>query len=295
MPQSVRSLLVRVVANSVSDSDEIDRPGSPQADALEWIVSSDPAYLCPEDPALIPRYTMAVFYYSTLGDRWTQCSAPTDFASPEAIAAANANCNIEPLAGSGSDAWLTPSSVCAWGGVVCDPGGDGDVIILDMGTLTKHDESFGLAVSKHFTPILTSLFFAVVSIPFYDATEANGLAGTIASELRELADLRELSLETGVISGVIPTAITELSDLEIIDLNFNLIGGPIPEGIYSLPNLQQLDLNDNALTGTISSSIGELTGLTFFQVQNNQLRGEIPSSMGDLFNLGKLLCFNTEI
>lgn len=48
-----------------------------------------------------------------------QCSAPSDFEDQSAIDAANADCRILAPGGS-SDAWLTPSQECDWGGVVCN-------------------------------------------------------------------------------------------------------------------------------------------------------------------------------
>jgi hypothetical protein len=128
----LRSLLIRVLVNTVSDSTVVDTEGTPQNQALDWIINQDTRFLCPGDPNLISRYGMAVFYYSTRGDRWSQCSAPTDLTDPIAIEQANTACTIQPFPDSGSDAWLTPSDVCLWGGIVCnDLGG---VELMDLGT-----------------------------------------------------------------------------------------------------------------------------------------------------------------
>jgi hypothetical protein len=110
----------------------LDTPGTPQHSASNWLINEDTRYICPDDPSLVQRYTLAVVYYSTNGNRWTQCNAPNDFADPASIAAANANCALEPFPGTGSDAWLTPDSECRWGGVVCGP--FGSAITLDIGT-----------------------------------------------------------------------------------------------------------------------------------------------------------------
>jgi hypothetical protein len=120
--------LVRVILNTVSDSAIIDTEGTPQYQAADWIINQDALFLCPGDPNLIPRYGMAVFYYSTRGERWLQCSAPTDLSDPAAIEQANTVCTIQPFPDSGSDAWLTPSDICQWGGIVCDDGGAVDII-----------------------------------------------------------------------------------------------------------------------------------------------------------------------
>jgi hypothetical protein len=126
-----RALLVRIVLNTVTNPDVLSTPGTPQNDALDWIVNQDTRYLCPNDPALKRRYSAAVFYFGTRGSRWLNCNAPDDLSNPESIAAANEACTIEPLPDSGSDAWLTPSSECFWGGIVCDE--SGNVVRIEFG------------------------------------------------------------------------------------------------------------------------------------------------------------------
>jgi hypothetical protein len=78
------------------------------------------------------RYGLAVFYYSTRGDRWLNCSAPASFNDTAAIDAANAACSIQAFPDSGSDAWLTPGDECQWGGVVCSD--NGSVEVIDIGS-----------------------------------------------------------------------------------------------------------------------------------------------------------------
>jgi hypothetical protein len=126
-----RSLLIRKILNSVSNSNDLDTPGTPQNTAANWIINQDTRFVCPGNPTLIQRYSLAVLYYSTDGNRWTQCNAPSNFDDPASIAVANANCAIEPFPGTGSDAWLTPGSECQYGGVVCGP--FGTVTTLDIG------------------------------------------------------------------------------------------------------------------------------------------------------------------
>ena len=119
----LRALLIRVRINAVSSPNDLNNPATPQAMALDWITNLDSRFLCPDDPQLKQRYSLAAFYYSTRGNRWNMCDAPDNFLDPLEIAAANARCMIEPMPGTGSDAWLTPSDECAWGGVVCDSNG----------------------------------------------------------------------------------------------------------------------------------------------------------------------------
>lgn len=117
----------------MSNPEDFDEPGTPQNLALEWILNEDTAYLCPQDESLVQRYVLAVFYYSTRGDRWRECSAPKDFSDPVSIALANAACTIQ-VEGGDSDAWLTPSAECAWGGLACDI--QSEIIRIEMGKYT---------------------------------------------------------------------------------------------------------------------------------------------------------------
>ena len=53
--------------------------GTPQKAALDWLVDIDAYQVCPDDPNALQRYTLAVFYYSTLGDEWLDCSVTPNF------------------------------------------------------------------------------------------------------------------------------------------------------------------------------------------------------------------------
>jgi len=207
-------------------------------------------HLCPQDAQLIQRYVVAVFYFSTRGDRWVQCSAPTTSTSAAeseaALQAANTMCMLDVVGyDSGTNAWLTPDTECSWGGVGCNE--KNEVVQIEM--------------------------------------EQNGVAGTLPHELSRLQHLRNLVLEEGILTGTIPTELGKIQTLEQIDFNFNLLQGSIPEELYSLGNLRQLDLNDNELTGAISTRVGELSQLTFFQLENNLFTGMVPTQMGALTSL----------
>ncbi len=128
---AVRDLLIRIFINTVSDSNVVGTDSTPQGQAANWLINEDTRFLCPESPSLKSRYALAVFYYSTRGDRWLECSAPASFNNTAAIDAANTACNIQSFPDSGSDAWLTPSDECQWGGVVCND--DGNVEIVNIG------------------------------------------------------------------------------------------------------------------------------------------------------------------
>lgn len=117
--ESERAASLSILVKSISTASEVDTPGTPQNLASDWLINSDPLYVCPDDPRVTQRYVMGVFYFSTRGNRWRSCNAPTDFGDPAAIDAANEGCIIA-LPEGGSDAWLTPGDECNWGGLLCD-------------------------------------------------------------------------------------------------------------------------------------------------------------------------------
>jgi len=242
-----RAAAITDILRQVSNPIDFIAPFSPQSQSLRWITEEDSLYLCPDDPFLVQRYTMAVFYFSTDGPNWVECSAPDDLSDPASIAEANANCALEVEIGQGgTDAWLTPVSECQWGGVACDP------VSSDM-----------------------------ERIEF----EKNNLAGTIPRELQELSELRFLHMEEGRTGGTIPPELGNLSNLLELDMNFNALTGSIPANMYNLANLLEFDMNDNNLSGKISPDIQKMAKLTFLQFHRNQFTGSIPAEVGNLDRL----------
>ncbi|KAL3786140.1 hypothetical protein HJC23_010714, partial [Cyclotella cryptica] len=258
LSESSRSEQIREIINSVSLKDDLVDPTSPQSLALDWITNKDSLRICPGNKTrLIQRYVAAVFYFSTGGGSWKQCNAPKDFDDPVSVERANAECQIEmntfPDQTSGSQAWLTASSECEWGGLAC-------------------------------LPETSSCSFCLGELSF----ENNGLIGTIPSELKEWVELRRLALQQGGLRGTIPTELSSLSNLLVFDLDYNELSGTLSaELLESWKDLKELDLNNNSLSGTISSRIGRLTDLRFLQLDSNDFTGTLPSQLGDL----KMLIF----
>jgi hypothetical protein len=105
-------VLIETRLKEVSDATALSTSGTPQNLAQNWLINLDPYYVCPLDDKLVQRFALAVFYYSTEGDDWAKCSAPTDFTDQAAIDAAVANCPGNP--------WLMDVSECAWAGAICN-------------------------------------------------------------------------------------------------------------------------------------------------------------------------------
>lgn len=127
-PDERARILTRLI-EEVSTVDDLKQDGSPQNKALEWIVNLDLSEVCPSDDAavqqlIVQRYVMAVFYYSTNGDEWKECSAPNRF-TVNTITNADAECGLTTTNATqifpndlrGSNSWLSDGDVCTWGGL----------------------------------------------------------------------------------------------------------------------------------------------------------------------------------
>lgn len=127
--QLERAQLLTDIATQASG--RIER-GSPQDLALEWLIQIDPYSVCPDDPKVLQRYILAVFYFSTNGNNWEQCSAPQNPNDLNSVNVANDNCSVTttPITGGQSNptflpttegrlAWLTPVYECEWAGITC--------------------------------------------------------------------------------------------------------------------------------------------------------------------------------
>ena len=148
MTQVERRGQISATIATVSKVEDLNMAGSPQNMALDWLINKDAMYSCPEDENLVQRYVVAVFYYSSIGDEWLQCSAPDELENPDSIEKANANCNIEDESpdGGGTDAWLTPVSECQWAGLACQRSIGNVLVRIDFGEFVfgEHESLYEL-------------------------------------------------------------------------------------------------------------------------------------------------------
>jgi hypothetical protein len=106
------------IVDNVSDAADIQTPLTPQRDAFIWLIDSDSAQVCPEEPtSVISRYVLAVLYFSTSGDDWFECNAE--------LSSILAPCESD------SARYLSAESVCQWFNVACD--GDDNIISISLG------------------------------------------------------------------------------------------------------------------------------------------------------------------
>ncbi|CAI8585938.1 unnamed protein product [Vicia faba] len=137
------------------------------------------------------------------------------------------------------------STFCSWHGVTCGGGGRGN----------------GRVVSLNVTGLR---------------------GGELASSIRELSELRVLSIPENIFFGEIPVSLMNLSG--------NAFSGSIPDGFIFSKNMKIVDLSDNQFSGSIpvNDSVG-CDSLRHLKLSHNFLTGEIPPQFGKCRNLRTLL------
>ena len=204
---------------------------SPQYRAFQWVRSNPPSAVELEINPLrfVQKYALAVFFYSTNGENWTE-----------------------------SDGWLTTQDECGWfstgDGRICDSMGRITEIALKKNNLNGQIPAEILLLSD------TLKSFRV---------NGNSLTGTIPSKVfgggsnNAMTRLQEFHVHFNSMSGAIPSDLSGLPKLQSMRLGNNKFIGSIPSELSNLAtNLERLELSSNKLWGNIPFQLGELSGLS---------------------------------
>mmetsp|Transcript_341 Transcript_341/g.455 ORF Transcript_341/g.455 Transcript_341/m.455 type:complete len:811 (-) Transcript_341:153-2585(-) len=324
---ATREQFLMEVFVACSGEGPLNDPNSPQSEAADYIINTDPLSVNPctfTDPsqftALQQRYALVVFFFALGGDNW--------------------------LINSG---WLGGTSVCIdWFGLACNSDGLVSSILLSRNNLIGQippeikaliglelfqviengingtvPTEFGLLQGLigfdiesnefegeiFFDEIfnLNNIIFFRVSdngftgtVPWIDVVDsfpdvvqfwiaANRFEGSIGKQIGQLQSLESFFGYNNSLTGFIPSEIGNIDTLEFLDLENNLLEGTLPEVLYSITGLSLIILTNNSLTGTISTSVGNLDLLTDFWLSDNNFIGSIPSEVGRLSLLENLL------
>ena len=244
MPESSIQAAIESELTEVSDAGTFDDDDSSQVRAFNWLIGEDSLRLCPGDVNLLQRYTLAVLYFETAGDRWLRCSANETTPCEE-------------------ERFLSGSHECLWGGIGCDSDNKVTSIHLDENNL------FGYIPSE-----LGSL----LHLTELDA-DSNGLFGGIPTSLGGLRFLEVIDLDTNSLGGSIPEEIYDATSLRVIDLDSNALSGTISSRIGELSELYYLQLDFNSLTGSVPSEMRNLSNLQYLSLFQNQFTGSIPQEL----------------
>jgi len=138
-----------------------------------------------------------------------------------------------------------------------------------------------------------------------DGTTGSGLAvthdyaaGTYLATLTPPSlypDITRLDMNADGLSGSIPSELSALTSLALLYLYNNNLTGAIPSELSALTSLTHLLLSGNNLTGAIPSELSALTSLTVLYLYGNNLTGAIPSELSALTSLTQLLLYSNSL
>ncbi len=211
-----------IVSTSPGTETSLKTPGSPQSLALSWL-SGNQFLAAYSDEKKIQRFVIAVLFYSTSGDSWTQ-----------------------------KDLWLSDIDECDWYfsetvNEICNSGGAIDEIDL---------KDNGLRGEFPWTEIVM-----LASQLLILDLKGNNISGPISDDVGDLVTLLVFDVQGNGFSGTIPPSFGQLIDTRQLDLSENQLTGSLPSEIASMSSLQSLLVNNNLLTGSIPSELGQLTNV----------------------------------
>ncbi|CAJ1967632.1 unnamed protein product [Cylindrotheca closterium] len=212
--------------------------------ALQWVANKDPAKLKTYDSALMERYILAVFYYASNPDEWTN-----------------------------NDGWMTATGYCAWYGVECVPRDDATQESGISRTYDDNDAITGITLTNNNLKGTLPPEFGKLSNTLSLDFGNNILSGEIP-EMHE--NLKYLLVPNNEFVGSFPEHFKGLANLHGLDLSYNAMHGYVTERINELTNLRTLDMSNNHFGGSFPE-IHHLTKITKLHLQNNIFHGTIPS------------------
>lgn len=300
-PTSSRFADILDYVSQFSSPDSLIRENvtSPQYLAADWVANIDEVQAPLESAQLTQRYLLAVFYFSTGGDKWEECNRYQ-------------SCSV-------GFPWLAGTqSECLWDGVRCSANQVVEKILIgnqvplgnnlvgtlpvelsylsDLSALVLIQGGIKGTIPTEYGRLskITTIFIQdhllsgiipeeiIANAPGMDmlALGNNKLSGPIPTTLGSMPVLRDLQLTGNQFTGTIPTEIgSRGSTMRNLELNRNKLVGTIPDSIYNLVLLSTLSLDENELTGTISTLVGQVTNLESFEVYGNQLDGSLPDTL----------------
>ena len=257
----------------VTNEQTLHDQDSPQHNAFQWIVSEDPMQMSHEDPALLQRYALVVFYFANGGPRWFK-----------------------------NEGWLSGEDVCKWDHVTCESfdivTNQGIVTGLDfynMGLYGILPSEIGQLTSLKSLTLAGNKLFGTIPSQLYNLgrlenllLNRNKFEGTLSEDIKLLKEIKIFAVSENEMSGTIPNSITQCSSLTELYLHTNNFTGKIPAHLSRLINLELLDMAKNSFTGTLQPDMMNLSKLAFLEMSFNDLSGSIPTEFGGMKTLRRL-------
>jgi len=273
------------------------------AQALQWIISYDPAQLNPLNSSnVVQRFLAAYFYYSTTVESaaaagsgseapppWSACGPPPDPWKDSSLCTYRIEQYDEPIT---SHRWLTNASECQWAGLFCDYNGQVRQVEWNSQHLTGTFPS-GISYwpflhyvqfwSNNLTGPLPGLFFAETPHLVEIHLTHNQLTGTIPIELFQNIKIKVIGLNSNPFEGSLRSEVGNLLDLKGLYLDSADITGTLPSELANCASLSVISLDNNRIQGSIPDAFIRWNTITGIWLHDNLLSGSIPSYV-NLFN-----------
>lgn len=233
-PTTSRLKDIMAYAATVSDPATLQDENSPQFRAATWVSDEDLAMAELGSVKLLQRYVLAVFYFSTGGDNWEECSRKL-------------TCNV-------GFSWLAgQQDECLWHGVRCTAANPTKQIQkLLIGNQAPLGNNLVGTLPKEMAKLTEMTSIVLIE---------GKIGGTIPTEFGMWAKLDTMFIQAHELTGTIPVEIIQNAKaLDMFALGNNLLEGPIPTALSALPLLRDLQLWGNQFTGTIPPQLGTQTG-----------------------------------
>jgi hypothetical protein len=291
-------------------------PGSPQWNALRWLVTSDPLAPLAED-RLVQRYALACLYYHWDGPRWLFSTAGAgwlDMVTQAAVSHDGMVTVIAPSEVSGEPVTTkarVPLHECQWLGVICNSQDQvvglnfksasfviSGMVPVELGLLSHLTvlDCAGKSLVGTFQVALPYLRYldlkgnrldvfqeewgAWTNLETVDLAE-NRFEGTIpGSTFAKWSNLRHFDIHSMPVAGNFwQDVVPHWPLIEYVDISLTELSGSIPEVTADGPlsRLISLYASNTPLTGTLPASLTIATGLIALQL--NDINGLTPSPL----------------
>uniref|UniRef100_A0A7S2N1H5 L domain-like protein n=2 Tax=Helicotheca tamesis TaxID=374047 RepID=A0A7S2N1H5_9STRA len=231
----------------LSGYDILEDKESPQYKALDWIANKDRANITIWDKVrIVQRYVLAVIYYSTGGEEWTD-----------------------------KYSFLTDRHECEWsddsGTLGVDGCNDDYITSLDfsensldgtipteVGHLTNLT-AFRL-LGNNVTGTIPTEFGLLTNMAFFSLVRNEGLRGHIPSELGNFNSVIGFWVNANSLSGSIPSELGQLTSVNYFALRDNNLTGEIPTSLANIKALISMELHMNSLHGSAEFMCENIAG-----------------------------------
>lgn len=241
------SIMDNIIHGGVSSATTFLDYKSPEYHALRWVAYSDPARLDLNDPMLLERYSLAVFFYHSyiIFEKKAGRQKPIEVGVKQWEGVPNPGWTRK-------DHWLTERGICMWHGIYCAARDEADP---ETGSKMKYDANEPVTAIK---------------------IQNNNVLGGVPVEFKALNDLYLLDLANNQLSGSIPAHLGQLFRLEYLHLSTNSLKGSLPSEIGNMESLKTLDLQNNQLEGQLPSTLNRMYNLENLALGHNKFAGSIP-------------------